>query len=214
MASSAQLDRWATWLDLETSYSMGKFPASEQLKYFQDGVNDADYSWAESSVGYLLRASKLVELTSRPQITRKIIQGLGKSAHNRLTCAAVARVHWGMSRTLLDAYFDVQDEWRDALLGDVVLDDFVLGPSLIEQQSAHFVHLQRLQDSGQIDAFFETLRGISLPINVGFIAMSERSGWVQPGRSSSEDVVLWGDGGDGSVEAVPKEVNDERGRRS
>lgn len=182
--SPASLDRWATWLDIETSYALTKFTTAEQLSYFEAGVKRSDFSFADSAVGYLNRAAL------RPHISLRVVQEIGKSAHNHMACAAVARVWARKQDALIPAYFDIQDEWRAEIeKGEV--EPISPTAEVVADQFGEFGVLQRIQDAGNVEGFDNFLMVTSLPIHAGFICLAETVGWPTPGISSSEDVRVW-----------------------
>lgn len=196
--SRFELERWATWLDLETSYSVAKFPTPEQLRYFEMGVDRGEFSWASSSAGYLHRAGLLTGLDDAGAILR-FVQNVGKSAHNHMACAAVARVYFGSDTSLLSAYFNVQDEWRN-MLGGVEPLEVTAGSG--KEQGKKFAVLQGIQDAKDYEGFQKYLRRIALPVHAGFISLCSQFDWPQPGVSSTEDVRVWSSYGDTEVERI------------
>jgi hypothetical protein len=191
--SAEKLDRWATWLDIETSYAVTKIETSTQLRYFRSGVSrgDGDTSWMSSAVSYISRASLRSPVgVPLPGTELRVVQELGKAAHNHIACAAVGRLAATHGNSLIAAYLDVQDEWRRALnTRDVV--PLGLGPRAVATQLEAFRDLQEAQDTGSPEVFEGQVLRMSLPVHVSFINAAENYGWPQPGLSSTADAVPW-----------------------
>jgi hypothetical protein len=189
--SAEQLDRWATWLDTEESYAVTKFETAVQMRYFRIGVSRGDFSWMSSAVGYINRASLRSQGGAPiPGAELRVVQELGKAAHNHIACAAVGRLAATHGNSLIAAYLDVQDEWRRALnTRDVV--PLALGPRAVATQLEAFRNLQEAQDTGSPEVFEGQVLRMSLPVHTAFIHAAETYGWPQPGLSSTADAVPW-----------------------
>jgi hypothetical protein len=186
-----QLDRWATWLDIENSYAVTKFDTATQMHYFRIGVSRGDFSWMSSAVGYLNRAVLRSEGgTPIPDAEHRVVQEVGKAAHNHIACAAAGRLALVGGNSLIAAYLDVQDEWRNALAAGSFL-PVTLHPTTVQAQLQAFGELQAAQDTGSADVFAQQARAMSLPLHAAFINAAETYGWPQPGLSSTADVMPW-----------------------
>jgi len=186
--SEAQLDKWANWLETETSYSVGKFPTSEQLRYFDIGVARGDFSFEMSALGYFKRAVLKAGILSVGQaVALRAVQEVGKSAHNHLACAATARVAFGQAPSFMGSMFDTVDEWRGRLATQDIK-SLPLTLATIDELSLGFATTQQLQDEANTAEFTRVLAGVALPVQATFIDLAETYGWPQPGISSSEDI--------------------------
>jgi hypothetical protein len=186
-----QLDWWATWMIGETAYAIKKYPDAEQLRYFDEGVNNGDFSWMSSAVGYLLRAVLRVE-DGKPikGAELAVVRDLGKAAHNHLACAAVGRLAVNDSPNLFTSGLSVIYNWRTKL-ADHDIAPIGLNRAAADAQKGAFSVLQIIQDGGTPQAFDEQIRAMGLPVHAAFIDAAEAYGWVWPGVSSTADAVLW-----------------------
>jgi hypothetical protein len=189
--SAEQLDRWEAWLMAERAYAVTKFPADEQVRYFEQGVTVGPFSWRNSILGYMLRAA-LGSQNGRPLAGRslRMVQETGKSAHNLATLAATGRVVLLGANDMSEGFSTVVGELRHALANQAV-DPILPTEVVVADQKAAFADLQVIQNEGAPESFDARVMGMNLPVHAGFITLAEAYGWPQPGLSSTQDVQPW-----------------------
>jgi hypothetical protein len=187
-----QLDRWATWLETETSYAFSKFKGrTAQLRDFSGGVYRGDTSFGARAVSYLQRAIvRTTEGRPVPGTELRVVQELGKASLACIGCASVGRLALVGGNSLIAAFFDIADEWRTTLEAEDIT-PLALGVHAVAAQRKAFWLLQMIQDKGDGVDFEAHIRGMSLPLQATFINAAEQYAWPQPGLSSTADVVLW-----------------------
>jgi hypothetical protein len=183
-------ERFEHWMQTETSYALSKFGPDEQYPYWEAGITRGSFSFRSSALNYMRRAVLAAEgVAVMPELGLKVVQNLGKAAHNLVAMDATATAYHAGRTGQIAAGFDRFYELSSDLFGTAPVgrDDILAAE---ENRRRIFTELQSAQDSGNIGQFHDIL-GPELHFAAQqFVSAAELYGWVVPGRTSGE-IVSW-----------------------
>lgn len=179
-------EKFEQWMEIESSYALGKFPVASQYPYWEAGVTRGHFSFRDSALNYLRRAeafSEEAEVGERGGL--QLVQSMGKAAHNLIALDAAAWTH--ESRRGLFIAREV------GTISSVAAGLEVYDPITPEQirwttgdRREIFDELQVFQDQENMEEFLHMLDQEIRFAADQFATVAKTYGWPTPGVSSGE----------------------------
>lgn len=173
------------WMEVETSYALSKFSPADQYPYLVEGVTRGSFSFQSSALGYMRRACTIAEVLEEvPEVSGlRLVQMLGKAAHNLVALDATAKSYNSDMRSQIAAGFDTIHRLAQQVAPDVAYSSNIIDAATIRRRSLFSV-LQTLQDEQNWPAFHGLL-GLEMQLAADqFVSAAENYGWPKPGFSS------------------------------